>query len=74
VQQASELLDLSPDSVRTLIARGALAASNVAATGGKSRWRITSGDIAPFLAARRNVPQSPGERQSKPKSYQPLHL
>jgi len=54
-QATAALLDLACDSVQTLIARGILPASNVAAIGGKARWKITAVDIADFLARRRNV-------------------
>jgi len=66
VQAEAELLDLSCDSVRTPIACGILQASNVAAIGGKARWKITAADIAEFLARRRNV--RPARRPARAKA------
>jgi hypothetical protein len=65
VPKTAKLLDLSPDSVRVLIEKGILAASNVAATGQKARWKITAADITNFLAARRNIPPTPAPRRRK---------
>lgn len=53
VAEAADLLSCSPNHVRRLIASGALDASNIAATAGDAKWRVSERAIAEFTAARR---------------------
>lgn len=55
VRQVTEILSVSAEVVRALIASGILVASDVATSPGKRRWRIAAADLQAFLDSRKNV-------------------
>ena len=68
VSQASEFLQVTEETVLTLIHKGRLNASNIGKGVRRPRWRILSSDLGLFLAANRSQqPASPPSkrRQSK---------
>jgi excisionase family DNA binding protein len=65
VQQVAEQLQLSEDSVLSLIRSGRLPASNVGAGAVRPRWRIDPETLAEFLDSRRATAQPPTRRRKR---------
>lgn len=67
VAEVATMLAISPDLVRSLIARGLLGASDSNPAGHKRRWRVGEEDLQSFLSLNKNAnpPSVPAQRRRK---------